>query len=100
LRPSKIHRRSRADRVCAPYGYEPTAKSFTIVQKAAGRDEPTPGYAVAGIIWLTKEFRDLAKDADLVIDRGVMILRGSDEQPAAKSRFQPAKPVGRKVIAT
>jgi hypothetical protein len=82
------------------FGYEPTAKSFTIVSKAAGRDEPTPGYAVAGILWLTKELRDLAKDADLVIDRGVLILRGDEGEPAAKWRFQPAKSVGRKVIAT
>jgi hypothetical protein len=73
--------------------FEATAKRFTIVQKVADRDEPIPGLAVAGILWLTPELRDLAKDADLVIDRGVLILRGDEGEPAAKTRtrFQPAR---------
>jgi hypothetical protein len=82
------------------FPYESAAKSFTIIQKAADHDEPVPGYSVVGILWRTKELRDLAKEADLVIDRGVLILRGDEGEPAAKSRFQPARPVGRKVIAT
>lgn len=70
--------------------FEPTAKHFTVITKAR-EDGTTPGYTVAGIIWRSKELRDLALDADLVIDRGVMILRGEEETPAAKTRFTRAE---------